>query len=132
MPLNTTVGVSTKAVASGGVGTILAFIFNDAEFIPLILTGLFASITSYFYDWVHRSPRHSGLKELSELIKYTFYGVAVMFIVYYLGKEHGSEYVNLPLTSWGFVAALCAGSAVTIVEWFSEVLSKLVEKRMSK
>ena len=123
---------ATKAVASGGLGAALAFVFNDAEFIPLLLTGIFASVTSYFYDWVHRNGRAAGLKELSELIKYTFYGISVMFIVYYVGKEYGGEYIHIPLTSWGFVAALCAGSAVTIVEWFSKIFNIFITKRISK
>ena len=132
VPLNTTVGISAKVVASGGIGTTIAFIINDAEFLPLILSGLFASVTSYFYDWVHKHPRNTGLKEISELVKYCFYGVSVMFIIYYLGKEHGREFVSLPLTSWGFIAALCAGSAVTIVEWFSKILGIFIEKRIQK
>jgi len=128
----TTTVTTAKAAASGGLGAALAFVFNDAEFIPLLLTGIFASVTSYFYDWVHRSVRSTGLKELSELMKYTFYGISVMFIVYYIGKEHGADYIKLPLTSWGFVAALCAGSAVTIVEWFSNIVNKIIQKRVDK
>ena len=132
MPVATSTTVATKAVASGGIGVALAFILNDNEFIPLLLSGVFASVSSYFYDWVHRDPRHIGLKEFSELIKYNLYGITVMFVVFYLGKEHGSEYVSLPLTSWGFVSALCAGSAVGIVEWFAKMFDIYVTKKVSK
>jgi len=127
-----TTTVTTKAIASGGIGAALAFVLNDAEFIPLLLSGLFASITSYFYDWVHRDPRELGLKEFSELIKYNLYGVTVMFVVFYLGKEHGGEYVSLPLTSWGFISAMCAGSAVGIVEWFAKIFDIYITRRVSK
>ena len=127
-----TTTVTTKAIASGGIGAALAFVLNDAEFIPLLLSGLFASITSYFYDWVHRDPRELGLKEFSELIKYNLYGVTVMFVVFYLGKEHGGEYVSLPLTSWGFISAMCAGSAVGIVEWFTKIFDIYITRRVSK
>jgi len=127
-----TTPVAVKAAASGGLGMAFAFILNDTEFIPLLLSGLFASFTSYFYDWVHRDPRELGLKELSELLKYNLYGISVMFIVFYLGKEHGNDYVSLPITSWGFVAALCAGSAVAIVEWIANLVNKYITRRAEK
>jgi len=127
-----TTTITTKAIASGGLAMVLSFCVNDTEFIPLLLSGLFASFTSYFYDWVHRDPRKLGLKELSELIKYMLYGVSMMFIIYYIGKEHGNRYISLPLTSWGFIAAICAGSAVTIVGFVANILKKYIARRVEK
>ena len=124
--------VGAKAVATGGVGAGLAYISGSVEFLPLVYTGLFASISSYFYDWVHRDPRHIGLKEFSELVKYMFYGTSIMFIVFYLGKNHGSEYINLPTSSWGFLSALCAGSAVSLVEWVKGMLNIIITKKVMK
>jgi len=119
-----------KAVATGGVSMALLAVFQDVEVVFLIITGLFASLSSFFYDWVHRHPRAFGMRELSELIKYSFYGLSVIFIIYYLGKNHGADYLNLPSSAWGFIAALCAGSAISIVEWSGVVLKKLVSKKV--
>jgi hypothetical protein len=121
--------VSVKAVATGGIGVALMAIFNDTEVMFLIVTGIFASLSSYFYDWVHRYPRSFGLKEISEALKYSFYGLSVIFIIYYLGKNNGHSYIDLPSSAWGFIAALCAGSAVQLVEWAKEVLNKFIIKK---
>jgi|GEM_PF-6226220 len=121
--------VSAKAIATGGIGVALMAIFNDAEVMFLIVTGLFASLSSYFYDWVHRHPRVFGLKEMSEVLKYSFYGLSVIFIIYYLGKNNGHDFIDLPSSAWGFIAALCAGSAVQMVEWSKELLSKYITKK---
>ena len=123
---------TTKAVTSGGVGMSLAFVIGDSEFIPLMMVGFIASSTSYFYDWVHRDPRHLRLIEFSELMKHIFYGISVMFIAFYIGKIYLSQYINLPISSWGFIAALCSGSAVGIIEWVVSVFKIFVTKKASK
>jgi hypothetical protein len=123
---------TAKAIASGGLGSVFAFMLGDAEFIPLVIVGVFASSSSYFYDWVHRDPKAAGLKELSELVKYIFYGISVMFIVFYICKVYVSTYINLPISSFGFIAALCSASAVSIVEWASSMFKIFVNKKVSK
>jgi len=123
---------TTKAAVSGGLSTLLVATINDAEMMALLLTGMFASLTSFFYDWVHRDPRELGLRELSELMKHLFYGIAVMFIIFSVGVELGNSYIELPNTSWGFISALCAGSAVSIVEWTSSIIKKITIRRVEK
>jgi len=122
--------IVTKTVVSGGLGAVLFSFFNDTEIAFLVMTGLFSSLASYFYDWVHTHPRAFGLKQLSELIKYCFYGLALIFVVYFAGKENGSTYINLPNSAWGFIAALCAGSAVKIVAFIESIIPKIIEKRV--
>ncbi len=122
--------VTTKAIVTGSVSIALLSVFQDVEIIFLIITGLFSSLSSFFYDWVHRHPLTFGLKEFSELIKYALYGLSVIFIVYYLGKNHGAEFVNLPPSVWGFIGALCAGSAISIVETFKNLFLKFLEKKI--
>ena len=122
--------VTIKTVAAGSLGAVLLSFFNDTEVMFLVITGLFASTTSYFYDWVHTHPRAFGLKHFSELIKYCFYGLALIFVVYFAGKDNCSDYINLPNSSWGFIAALCAGSAVKIVDFIERLLPKLIEKKV--
>lgn len=125
-----TEAVAVKTVASGGLSVALFAFFNDTEIVFLIITGLFASMTSYFYDWVHTHPRAFGLKQLSELMKYCFYGLALIFVVYFAGKDTGDLYIDLPNSAWGFVAALCAGSAVKIVDFIENLLPKIIEKKV--
>lgn len=121
--------VTIKPIATGGLSVALMALFNDVEVVFLVVTGLFASLSSYFYDWVHRTHRVFGLKEVSEIFKYSFYGLSVIFIIYYLGKNNGHSFVDLPNSAWGFIAALCAGSAVQIVEWAKEFLGKFMNKK---
>ena len=124
-----TVVTTAKVVSAGGIGMALMTFFNDTETIFLIITGLFSSLTSYFYDWVHRHPRAFGIKEVSEVLKYCFYGLSMMFVIYFYGINNGSEYIDLPQSSWGFIAALCAGSAVEIVEFGSKLVAKFATKK---
>ena len=129
--IHTTIA-TTKAVSTGAISVALLSFFDDTEIVFLIITGLFASISSYFYDWVHKHPREFRLRELSELIKYCFYGLSVLFVVYYLGKNNASQYVDLPSSAWGFVAALCAGSAIKIVEFSGGIFSKFITTKAGK
>ncbi|MDQ7044715.1 MAG: hypothetical protein Q9M40_07120 [Sulfurimonas sp.] len=118
-----------KATVSGGLGVLVATILGDVEMIVLFLTGAIASSLSYFHDWVHSHPRSSGLKMISEYLKYLFYGVALIFIMYPLCLNYCDKYVDLPITAWGFVAALSSGSAVVIVEWFATIVKRLTAKK---
>ena len=120
---------SVKAVSVGGISAVLVNFFGDTEIIFLIITGLFSSLTSYFYDWIHRHPRAFGMKEVSEIVKYCFYGLSMMFIVYFFGVNNGDKYIDLPPSVWGFIAALCAGSAIKIVEFSAVIASKFATQK---
>lgn len=124
---------TAKAVSAGSLSVLFVGAFSDAEFLMLFVTGAFASAMSYFYDWAHREPPMKfHIKEFMELFKAIFYGIPMMFIVYYYGIGNTSEFVNVPVTVWGFVAMLAAGSAVTIVEWFAPLFGSLVHVIMLK
>ncbi len=122
-----TVAVS-KAVVTGGVGATLLLAISDPEFVILTFTGIFSACMSYFYDWVHRDPKYFRLKEFAELLKHIFYGVAVIFVIFYLLAHHIDEYLNLPNTAWGAISALASASAVGIVEWFTPIAGEAVKK----
>lgn len=119
--------ITVKSVSAGGISVLLYSVLNDVEFIMLLITGVFASCMSYAYDWTHREePLKFGLIEFTELIKSIFYGIPMMFIVYHFGIGYTQHYIEVPNTVWGFIAMLCAGSAVAIVEWFAPALGNLV------
>lgn len=132
-----TTGAAIKAFGTGGLSILLANLLGSPEYFALFVTALVASILSYFYDWVHRHPRTAGLKELSELLKYIFYGLAVMYIVFYVGVNIDNHFdvIDLPKTVWGFIAALSAGSAVSLIEFVAPVIGDFVKamaQRFSK
>ena len=124
--------VLSKAVVSGGVGTALAMGIGESEFIILFGTGALSATMSFFYDWAHRHPKQFGLKESSEVMKYILYGVCLTFVVFYLGVNHISQYIELPKTAWAMVAALAAGSAVTIVEWLTPLGATVISKILGR
>jgi len=123
--------VSTiKAASVGGISVALFDFFGDTETIFLLVIGLFSSLTSYFYDWIHQHPRVFGMKETSEIIKYSFYGLSMMFIVYFFGVNNGDKYIDLPPSVWGFIAALCSGSAIKIVEFGGLLAAKFATQKV--
>lgn len=127
--------VGIKAVASGGVGSaLLVLTIGDVEFMSLVSMGLFASLSSFLYDWSHDNvpPREFGLKEITCVLKYVFYGIALQFTVFYLGMNHGADYIELPGLVWGLLAGISAGSAVAIVNWFTPKIKALAEKALGK
>lgn len=126
-----TVVVAKNAVPTTVYGAVLMFT-NDVEFIILLFIGIFASITSYFYDWVHREERKFSFKEVSEVMKYTFYGIVMMFTIYYVGINHLSEYLEFPKTVWGMIAAISAGSAINIIEYSFPLIGDLLIKLLVK
>ena len=136
MPLisTTTVGTATiKSIASGGIGTALALLLGDTESMSLLAIGLISSLFSFFYDWVHTHPRIFGLAQVSCIMKYVLYGVSLMFVAFYLGVNQGSEYLcELPKTAWGLVAAMIAGSAVSIVDWFIPKIQIVIDKLFAR
>lgn len=133
MAMATTTAITVKSVSAGGISVLLLSVLNDVEFIMLLITGVFASTMSYIYDWTHRSPPLKfGLLEFTELIKSIFYGIPMMFIVYHFGINNTQHYIDVPNTVWGFIAMLCAGSAVTIVEWFAPIIGNLTTAIISR
>ena len=117
--------IAAKAVTAGGLSVFLMNTFNDTEFVVLLLTGLFASLVSFLYDYAHSTNRTPfGLIMVTDIVKYVFYGIPVMVIVYYLLSLNLNAYIEVPITVWGFVSMLCAGSAVTIVEAVAPALLK--------
>ena len=128
--MSVTVITTAKAVGAGSLGVVLISFFGDTETIILIITGLFASLTSYFYDWVHKHPRAFGLKEVSEILKYCFYGLGMIFFIYFYGINNGGKYVDLPQSTWGFIAALCAGSAVKIIDFSTTTVEKFINLKV--
>lgn len=131
--MNTSTIVTVKSVSTGGIATMLMAAFNDVEFVMLLIAGVFASVMSYTYDWTHReAPLKFGLVEITELGKSIFYGIPMMFAVYHFGVNNTGEYVDVPLSVWGFIAMLSAGSAVTIVEHFAPVLGNIVTSIISR
>lgn len=118
--------VAVKVTTTAGLGSLIVATTGDIEFMVLMITGVFAATTSYFYDWVHRDPRKLGLREVSEVIKYILYGVTVMFVVFYLGMGYGSRYIELPLTAWGLIATVAAGSAISIVGWSTTIAKEAI------
>ena len=124
--VTTTTTITMKSVSAGGISVLLLSVLNDVEFIMLLMTGVFASCMSYLYDWTHRKkPLKFGLIEFTELLKSIFYGIPMMFIVYHFGVNNTHHYVVVPNVVWGFIAMLCAGSAVLIVEWFAPIFGNL-------
>lgn len=122
-----------KAVSAGSLSMIFLTAFNDVEFLMLLITGTFASAMSYLYDFSHREPPiRFRFAEAMELFKAVFYGIPMMFIVYHYGVNNTSEWITIPLTTWGFIAMLAAGSAVTIVEWFAPLIGNLVHAILLK
>lgn len=133
MVTETTEVMTAKSISAGGLSMLLLTTFNDVEFVILLSTGIFASIMSFVYDYTHRDlPRVFGFKEFTELVKYVFYGIPMMFIVYYAGIHNAGNYITLPNTVWGFIGMLCAGSAVAIVEYVTPLLGKFVASKASK
>lgn len=133
MPIKTTVTLSTtKAVASGGIGTAIAIVLGDTELMSLFLIGILASLLSFFYDWAHTKPRIFGVTQIADITKYVFYGVILMFLAFYLGTSKGAEYIEMPRTAWGMVSALIAGSAVSIVDYFVPKLKAVTEKLLGR
>ena len=121
--------VATKAAASGTVGIAISFsLFNDVEFMTLFFVGVLSAFFSFFHDWTHTMGMEVNIKRFSELIKYLFYGVSMMFIVFYLTLHNINEYIELPKTAWGFVAAISSASAVDIIEWITPKLAAIVDK----
>ena len=132
MDLNTSAIVTLKSVSTGGIGALLMSTFNDVEFVMLLIAGVFASVMSYVYDWSHRDKRKFGLVEFTEFGKSVFYGIPVMFIVYHFGVHNAGGYIDAPLSVWGFIAMLSAGSAVAIVEWFTPILGNTLSTVFNK
>lgn len=133
--------VETAVVKSAAAGGLSAFLLNavsDVEFIVLIMAGFLASTTSFIYDFAHKDDKGDkgdkkfDLKAATELMKYLFYGTAMMFIVYYAGIMNGNEWVQLPPIAWGFVAMLCAGSAVSIVEYVAPIFGSALRRKAEK
>ena len=125
--------ITAKSVSAGGLSMLLISTLNNVEFMVLLAVGVFSSVTSFIYDWSHRDePKGFGLAESMELFKYVFYGIAIMFIVYYLGTIVGVNYIDFPQVVWGVIAMLSACSAISIVEWFSPLLGKLISTKFSK
>lgn len=129
----TTTAITVKSVSAGGISILLLSVLNDVEFIMLLITGCFASTTSYFYDWIHRErPLKFGLLEFTELLKSIFYGIPMMFIVYHFGINNTQHYIIVPNVVWGFIAMICAGTAVAIVEWFAPIIGNLATAIISR
>ena len=129
----TTAAMTAKSVSAGGLSMLLLAMFNDVEFVVLLSTGIFASMMSFVYDYTHRDmPKQFRFKELMELFKYVFYGIPMMFIVYYMGVHNAGQYITLPNTVWGFIGMLCAGSAVAIVEYLAPLAGKFISSKASK
>ena len=129
----TTTTIAVKSVSTGGLSMLLLTTFDDVEFVVLLAVGIFSSVTSFIYDWSHREhPKTFKLAEMTELFKYVFYGIAVMFTVYYMGAIVGVNYIDFPQVVWGMIAMISAGSAITIVEWFSPILGKLVSAKANR
>lgn len=122
-----------KAVSAGGMSVVFISAIHDVEFVMLFMTGSFASIMSYFYDWSHREPPVKfRFAELMELIKSIFYGIPMMFIVYHYGINNTGEYVDIPVYVWGFIAMLASGSAVLIVEWLAPLIGGIIKVVLTK
>ena len=128
----TTAIVVSKTVATGGLGVLIADALGNTEFMALFIIGLISSSMSFFYDWAHREEQRFTIKELTELFRYTSYGVVVIFVVFYLGRNHIGEYINFPDTAWGFIASISAGNAVIIVNWTASVIHQITTKRIER
>jgi len=129
----TAVVMTAKSVSAGGLSILLLSTFNDVEFVILLSTGIFASIMSFFYEFTHDDKRQKFTsREFTELLRYIAYGTPVMFIVYYLGILNAGQYITLPVTVWGLVGMLCAGSAITIVEFIIPFFGKFLDRRLEK
>lgn len=117
-----------KAVSAGGLSMVFVSALNDVEFVMLLITGTFASTMSYFYDWAHREPPVKfRFVEAMELFKSIFYGIPIMFLVYHYGVNNTGEFVNVPVTVWGLMAMLAAGSAVAIVDIVAPALWEITK-----
>ncbi len=124
--------VAVKAVASGGLGVVLATTLGNTEIMTLLIIGVISSLLSFFYDWAHSNPRVFGITQISEVLKYMLYGIAMMFIVFYTCIHNCTEYIDLPKTAWGMVATLSSGSAVGIVDFLVPTLKGLLNKFIAK
>lgn len=128
-----TTTITVKSVSAGGLSMLLLSTLNDVEFVVLLSVGIFSSVTSFIYDWSHRDhPKTFKLAEAMELFKYVLYGIAVMFVVYYLGTIVGVNYIDFPQVVWGVIAMISAGSAISIVEWFSPIIGKIISVKASR
>jgi hypothetical protein len=122
-----------KSVSAGGLSMLLLYTFDDVEFVSLLLTGLFASVVSFFYDFAHKDNGNKfSFLSFTDLVKYIFYGVPVMFTIFYIGTLNTNTYINVPITVWGFLSMLCAGSAVTIVEFIAPILGNIFKTIANK
>lgn len=126
--------IAVKSISSGGLSMLLLSVFNDVEFVLLLSTGIFASFMSFVYDFIHDDMRNKffTLKEMMTLFRYVFYGIPVMFTVYYIGVLHMGEYITLPVMIWGFIGMLASASAITIVEFIAPLIGNFVSLLISK
>ena len=121
---STTAMVVAKSVSSGGLSMLLLSVFDDVEFVLLLSTGIFSSVMSFYYDYENDDSRKKlfTLKEAMVLYRYIFYGIPIMFLVYYLGVLNIGLYITLPVMVWGFIGMVAAASAITIVEFFAPLI----------
>ena len=126
--------IVVKSISSGGLSMLLLSVFNDVEFVLLLSTGVFASFMSFVYDFTHDDMRNKffTLKEMMTLFRYVFYGIPVMFTVYYVGVLHMGDYITLPVMIWGFIGMLASASAITIVEFIAPLMGNFVSLFISK
>jgi len=124
--------IATKSVAAGGLAAAMTAMLGDTETVSLIAVGAFAAISSFIYDCAHKKIPECGLRQTTDAMKYVFYGVALMFVAFYIGLNEIGKYIDMPKTAWGFVAAIIAGSAVTIVEWITPKIGEIVSKILGR
>jgi len=122
----TTIGV--KAVTSAAIAGSAAVAVGSVSMFLLVVIGTTASILSFFYDWAMQEERRFGLEEFALLTKYISYGVVMQIVIYFAGVNHGNEYVNLPSIAWGLIAAICAGSAVAIVNFATPLAAAIIRR----
>ena len=130
----TVAAVAIKSISSGGLSMLLLSVFDDVEFVLLLSTGVFASFMSFVYDFTHDDMRNKlfTLKEMMILFRYVFYGIPVMFTVYYLGVLNMGQYITLPVMIWGFIGMLASASAITIVEYFTPLIGNFISSIMAR
>jgi hypothetical protein len=125
--------VTSKSIASVGVYSTFVVFFNDAQSVSLLLTGLVMGVASYYFDWAHTEEKNMSSKEMSELMKALLYSVAVIFFIFHTLCTVSVMYIEpvakmeTPAVAIGAVAALIAGNAVKLIEWFSEQFGEAIK-----
>jgi hypothetical protein len=118
--------LTVKSTTSGGISMLIANALGDTEFVMLLMVGAFASITSFLYDYFHKKDRAGfTFVDCCILIKFIFYGIPMMLLVYYVGMLNTPDYIVIPVSVWGGIAMLSAGSSVAIVDFLTPTFKKI-------